>query len=346
MTTVNVYRNTDAFAPILSGTVGALTALLDAVLVNGYGSKPAAGWSIGQTATNQRQYINAGTGFSLWINDTGPGAGGAIEARATGFESMSGAGVGLGQFPLSSQLPIGIGATVIRKSNTANATARNWTIVADNTCFYMFIETGDFVSPLTALSFMFGDFFSYKADDAYCCTIIGRNFENSNAHSYEPFTVIPGYNLSVLTTTFGGHFIARTWTGVDGAILCGKHIDTVKMGSVGGGGGAGYSGTTAAPGGGSAASFGANYASAAYFPYPNGPDGGLYLSPVWVHHNNAVRGYYKGLWAPLHHLPLAHNVTYTGTGNMSGKTFLSQNVSMAGGGNLAQVHIEISSTWS
>jgi hypothetical protein len=33
--TVRVYRSTDASAPVLTGQVGSLTALLDAVLVNG-----------------------------------------------------------------------------------------------------------------------------------------------------------------------------------------------------------------------------------------------------------------------------------------------------------------------
>jgi hypothetical protein len=352
MTTVRVYRNTDAFAPALTGTAGSLTTVLDAVLVNGYGSQAPAGWTIGQTNTNQRQYINSptdGTGLSIWIDDTAPGGGGGREARATGFESMSAPGAGSGQFPTAAQLPIGIGATVIRKSNTADTTARKWTVVADDTCFYLFVETGDYTAPLAAMSFMFGDFFSYKAGDAYRCTIIGRNSENTNSSLFETFTAFPSMNQSLLTATFGGHFVPRPWTGVGGSTPCGKHFDVVKMGGVSCSGGTGNSGTSILVNqANSNASFGANYSAPAFFPYPNGPDGGLYLSPVWLHHSNAVRGYYKGLWAPLHHLPLTHNDIYAGTGNMSGKTFLVQNVLMVTGSNgvPAQVHVEISSTWS
>jgi hypothetical protein len=54
--TVRVYRSTDASAPVLTGQVGSLTALLDAVLVNGYGALSAAGWTIAQTTTNKRGY--------------------------------------------------------------------------------------------------------------------------------------------------------------------------------------------------------------------------------------------------------------------------------------------------
>ena len=38
-----VYRSDDAGAPNLTGAAGSLIAILDAVLVNGYGAKPAAG---------------------------------------------------------------------------------------------------------------------------------------------------------------------------------------------------------------------------------------------------------------------------------------------------------------
>jgi hypothetical protein len=84
------------------------------------------------------------------------------------------------------------------------------------------------------------------------------------------------------------------------------------------------------------------------FPYPNGPDGGLYVSPIWVHHSGAVRGYLKGAWAPLHDRPLNHNDTYSGSGNMSGKSFLSQNIpAFISSATLAgQVHLETSTTWS
>ena len=50
--TVRVYRWDDASAPVLTGEVGKLAALLKACLVTGYGSKTAAGWSNPYSATN------------------------------------------------------------------------------------------------------------------------------------------------------------------------------------------------------------------------------------------------------------------------------------------------------
>jgi hypothetical protein len=87
------------------------------------------------------------------------------------------------------------------------------------------------------------------------------------------------------------------------------------------------------------------------FNYPNGPDGGLYVSPIWLHHNGAVRGYLKGLWAPVQDRPLNHGDTYSGSGNLAGKSFLSMSglggTYASGAASIpAQVHAETSSTWS
>jgi hypothetical protein len=47
---------------------------------------------------------------------------------------------------------------VIRKSSTADATARAWTIIANGQTIYLIIETGDKASPaLGAMVFVFGD---------------------------------------------------------------------------------------------------------------------------------------------------------------------------------------------
>src|ERR1700692_1964892 len=122
--TVTVYRSTDASAPVLTGSVGTLLTVLDAVLVNGYGAVSAAAWTKPfSNASNVGCYKNSatdGTGFCLNVNDAGPGSGGAREARMTGFETMSALSTGTGQFPTSAQLTIGIGSVVLRKSTTAD----------------------------------------------------------------------------------------------------------------------------------------------------------------------------------------------------------------------------------
>lgn len=349
MTTVTVYRSSDASAPVLTGTAGTLTALLDACLVNGYSGQTAAGWTKPFAGTNQGVYKNSavdGTGFSLFVNDNGPGAGLGREARVCGFEVPTALGTGTGQFPTIGQLAIGIGQGVIRKSNTADTVARNWTLIADDTVFYLFAETGDYTAPVATMMFIFGDVFSNKSADPYRCAIVARNQENLATYINEPFPYLLTANATLLNIGQFGHFMARSWTGVGGSVMVGKTIDFGKMGAFGSEvQGVGTTGVTAAV---SRTGIGVTN-NTVCFPYPNGPDQGLYLSPIWMHHNSAVRGYYKGLWAPLHNQPLNHNDTYSGTGAMAGKTFLSQSVCFAQNSvatSPAQVHIETSSTWS
>lgn len=343
--TVRVYKDTDGSAPTLTGQVGSLTTLLDAVLVNGYGSATAAGWTIGQTTTNKRQYINNatdGTGYGVWIDDTAAST--AKEARATGFVSMSGLGTGSGQFPTNAQLAIGTtpaGAVVIRKSATADSTTRKWTIVADDTVFYLFTETGDDTSPIKCCTFAFGDFFSYKSSDANRCMIIGRNLENTANDSQDTLSLLLNTNTSTMSATIAGHFVAASQTGVGGSLAVGKHTDQMKMGGFSGSAGTGTSGTTAASNG---LGVGSNPNQPNQFAYPNSSDGGLWVSKIWLHHNNSVRGYLKGLWGPLHHAPLGHGDTYSGAGDMAGKTFLCQSIMATSA--VAQVHVETSNTWS
>jgi hypothetical protein len=351
-TTVTVYRSSDASAPVLTGVAGSLLAVLDGCLVNGYGSQTAAGWTkpfsnSGNVGCYQNSAVS-GTGFCINVNDNGPGAGGGLEARVTGFKTMSALNTGTGQFPTSAQLAIGIGALVIRKSTAASSTARNWTLIADNTVFYFFAETGDNTSPFTTYPFLFGDIFSYKTNDVNRCIMIGRNIENSNSTTQDPLSALFAASTSFLAQTMFGHYMAGNYTGVGGSIIVGKHIDHAKMGQFGAN--VSTSGTTGISGNSNVAIGAANSSATGSFPYPNGPDGGLYLSPIWVHHNGWVRGYLKGLWAPCHDRPLNHNDTFSGTNNMSGKSFVVQSIPapLLSGPILfaGQVHIETSSTWS
>jgi hypothetical protein len=356
MTTVTVYRSTDGSAPTLTGQVGSLVTLLLDCLVNGYGSQSAAGWTnpynSGSNKAVLRNSATDGTGLYLNVDDNGTTT--AKEAYMTGFETMSAFNTGTGQFPTSGQLNIGsnpAGAVVCRKSTTADATARAWTLIADDTVFYLFTETGDQASPTAAFPFVFGDIFSYKSSDAYRSIIIGRNIANSAAVANEALSSLlsssnNGTAYSFLAATIIGHYMDRTWTGVGGSLIVGKHVDQLKMGAGVGAPATGNSGATT------------NSASATialgrintpgFFPYPNGPDGGLYLSPIWIHHSSSVRGYLKGLWCPLHDRPLNHNDTYSGTGNLNGKSFVVQAIPayISSATDIGQVHIETSSTWS
>ncbi len=334
--TVVTYKSTDSSAPVLTGQSGALITVLDAILVNGYGSKAAAGWTKAFSATNKAVYrmaTSGNSGFYLNVQDGAPAT--AKEARIWGYEAATAQDTGTAPFPTVAQMATGLFA---RKSNTADSTARAWYCVADNSVFYFFADTGDFTAPAYSLAFAFGDIFSYKSSDAYKCIIMGRDSENTSSVTNER---LPSVNTvgsgPAFPTTLTGHYIARSWTGTGASIAVGKHAVAMAMSSSSAGANAvvGAVATASAP--------------SPQVTYPNGPDSALLLSPIWIHHSNAVRGYLKGLWAPCHSQPLSHGDTFSGTGNMSGKTFLALNVKGDNGASQSpngQIMIETSDTWS
>lgn len=265
-TGVTIYKSTDGSAPTLSGTAGDLVALLDACLVNGYGSKPAAGWTKPFTGTNAAAFLQgAGCGFYLDVNDNGPGAGGAREARLRGYETMSAVATGTGLFPTAAQLAAGL---FCRKSATADGTTRSWVIAADDRTLYLFIDSGD---SLGYTGFFFGDFYSVLAGDTHKCLIVGRTTENTSSNTAE--------NASRLSTAVGavtaGHYIARTYTGLGTAITASKTSDNAATGGV--------------------AFFGGGAID-----FPNPPDGSFIAAPVYIHNPlggaaNEWRGQLRGL---------------------------------------------------
>jgi hypothetical protein len=120
----------------------------------------------------------------------GPAPAAAKEARVCGFETMSAiTPTGTGQFPTAAQSTVGIGTLVMRKSVTADATARPWTIVANGQTIYLFIESGDTTTPLATTTFCFGDFKSFKTADQYAVMIIGRTVEKME-NPHDGFTIL------------------------------------------------------------------------------------------------------------------------------------------------------------
>lgn len=291
---VTLYKSTDASAPVLTGQVGSLVALLDAVLVNGYGAKGAAGWTTAFTAANKRDYRNSavgGTGFFLDVDDSGPNANlGARSARMRGFETMSALATGLGAFPTVAQVAA---ATQVYKSSTADATARPWLVVADQYTFTLLTTPGGEVSGWS--TFHFGDIFSFRSGDPYKAIIIGRTAEGNpgaNLPSEERIS-----DLSALTAVAVGHYMPRTWAGAtQSAVNMGKHSgDNAKRGLV---------------------------------PYLNPSDSAVYLAQLWVHEPltnlGSLRGRLRGLWDFLHDVDAGVNDqdTFSGSGVLAGKSFL------------------------
>ncbi len=320
----NVYRSGDASAPVLTGSGGTLTALFDAILVNGYGTQPAAGWSIAATSASIRAYRQgAGAQFYFSVADNKPGTDNYQAAFMWGFETVTGASLGTGQMPSSGEI-------VVRKSasggSTGDSVARNWVCFADNRTCYLFVCTGDTNAPAGSyMSVLFGDFFSLVSGDVYNTFIIG-NPTPGTANDYSAVTTYAtnGSGLS-------GHFIDRAYTGASGAVPATKHGDGSKIG-----GAQDTSGGNTATGG---------------IPTPNQTDNAYYLSPFWLCESNipTVRGRLRGLWYIPFSVPNNFDDGQTFSVGMNGasiKTFqLVKLLSVgAGTGGSGAVMVETSNT--
>jgi hypothetical protein len=132
-----IYRSTDAGAPTLSGNTASLMPLLDAILVNGYGSKPAAGWTKPFSSTNKAVYRNAANAIArsyFRVVDTAAN----YTAKVRGYDTMTDVDTGTGPFPLTSDIT-GDGLD-IPKSSAVNGTVRDWIAAADERTLVLFVQ--------------------------------------------------------------------------------------------------------------------------------------------------------------------------------------------------------------
>lgn len=190
--TINVYRHTDASAPAMSASAGALIAILDFGLL-------AAGWTKSFSGTNLATYKPpAGNGFYFAIDDTA-----AAYARLRGFETVTEAGVavsaGTGPMPTDAQLS---GGAYLAKTSTAG-----WTlVVSDRSCY---LVTDSSYRP----SFFWGDLAEGIAGDVYNTALVAS--DNSSASSSDAYAIAKVNNTA---TPSYPHWIQRSYTGLGGAV--------------------------------------------------------------------------------------------------------------------------------
>lgn len=324
-TGVQVFTSGDTSAPQLYGAVGSLVTVLDAVLVNGYGSKNPAGygaggaWGITHTATNKRVYRpSAGNRLYLRINDNGAGTGGAKEALARGAESWSDIDTPTAPMPTDAQSTLTDHSEVIVKSAVADSiTARPWIILADDRTMMLFVKSGNIAN--NYFPFYWGDFFSYVNSDGYRTAIIGRHLENSSSDSGTPGT--PSYFTPTVSANQNGHFFQRKHDGTGVSLGFNKspipgEINNPPM-IIGNG-----------------SITGPNSAGGLWFPFP------IFMQDCT---NNLVRGIVRG-W---YHLPqnpanLNDGDTFSGSGDLAGKTF---RVIKGTANNQGLFVVETSDTW-
>lgn len=303
---INIYRSTDASAPVLTGQVGSLTALLLACLVNGYGSKAAAGWTNPFSGTNARIFRpGSGVQHYFGVADDGSTAATAKEGQLTGWETATAwatnasPGSNTGPFPTNVQNALGV---TMRKSATADATARAWAVIADARTCYVMMFTGDQAG--FALGACFGEIYSLlTVPDLYRSIVIGR--PTPNIATISTTTEL----LPVLTVnagaTIGGHYMPRIYTGI------GSSAQVRKWGDAGRGN-----------------------ATASYFmggsglSLPEPVTGAIHVAPIHITDaSTTVRGRLRGLFQCCHNggasppTGFADGATVTGSGAYTGRTF-------------------------
>ncbi len=272
-----VYESTDPGAPQLTGQVGSLTALLDAVLVDGYGvgaeRKSGAGWSRVFSAPNVRAYrgsLTTGSGYYLQIDDTAS-VGNARHGWARGYEAMTSAVAGSNPVPTIAHRANGI---LLPKSTTLDSVARRWRVIANERFVYLFVDTRGAGSMFCWFA---GDCISYKPGDAHVFVVscvntstwTGGYSDNAYLLSWLRYDYAPDPASCSL-------FIARAHTGAVGAVPC-IHFGVMQPGTMFGGVGGGA--------------------------YPSGINQGLVYEPArFTSAAYAPRGELPGLLAPLQNI--------------------------------------------
>lgn len=303
----------------VTGVAGSLITALDAILVTGQS------WTTG--TNGNRSWYRPPSGNQLYLSVDDSGVVTAKEARITGWEQQptitASPITGTNPFPTAAQNAAanGVANVIARKSFSADGTARNYIAFADARTIYMFILTTDANGAgTTYCGFMFGEFYSLLSSaDAWNTMIVGRTAENSATLTNEKLDSI---NTS-LGAVVGGHYIARAYNGLpasNGSLAIGLHGDYMKS-----------------------AGNGLLVGGASSLVYPNPVDGGLYMSPIWVVEvaGPLIRGRMRGLWQLCHPTAsFAHGDTFTGVGDLAGKTFEVIKPS----GNVALFCIETSNT--
>lgn len=380
-TTVKVFRSTDGGATLLTGEAGKLITILDAVLVNGYGGgtptsitrsgstatltytahgfsagdvilvagadqseyngefiisnvtantfdytvsgspatpatgtitfkKAPAGWTKPFSGTNLAAYLmGGGSGAYLRLDDSP-----AQYPRVAGYSAMTDISTGTNKFPSEAQLSGGI--YWVKSSAASNAT-RNWMIVANDRFIHLWV---DHAADLAGNYYYFGDQVSYVTNDAYGAVITG----NTTA------AVATNWSTQVQTlgNTTSGNYCAGSYTQIAASIAIGRTLSHFCTSTDNDNIGRAPATTRVA--------------------CPNPADGGIYLSPVWVHEaNKALRGHIPGLWALAGYntRQFSHGDMIDGGGPLAGRKFIAWNSSRNSGGYDAQVLIEITNTW-
>ena len=331
MTALRVFSSTDAGAPALTGQAGSLAAVLDAVLVDGYGTGPSAkapaGWSRTYSATNKRVYRNelvAGSGYYLRLDDTAA-IGNARHAFLRAFQLMTDIDTGTNLVPTTAQAANG---SLWQKSITLDATARAWVIVANDKTIYPFFDCGGNGIAL-ASPFGAGDLASDVVGDQHNFFLSGNGLSAYSGNTGDAHgTMYRAAYLSTANGTVGNGtqpngWVARDYAGNVGATPINNVRDDL-------------------------------YGASEFFgrgpiAYPDPVSGGIRFNVAHVKEGAyQVRGRLPGVLVLLHNMPFSDGAVLSPLPGADGisayvKSFRSNSISNATGNG--QVMFDLTTEW-
>lgn len=208
----------------------------------------ALGWAKIYSATNLAAYQSsdpAATDCLLRVDDTD-----TVNARVTGYVTMTDVNTGTGPFPTSGQVS---GGGFWGKSATADGTTRPWVIVGDARGFYLCVNWNSGAGYSTQF---FGDLASNKSPDAFACAIsVAASSILGTAPGFTNFADVsyadPGSDVYT--------YVARGVSGL-GSSQRMRRTAAIPAGVT-----AGFSGS-----------------AASWITYPNAGDNGLYVVPMML----------------------------------------------------------------
>lgn len=288
-TTTRIYRSTDASAPVVARlTAGSFVEMLEACLVDGYGSKDPAGWTTEFTDTSKRAFRNSvaegGTGCYVLVDDTSTGSGRSV--AITTYREMTSISSG------SDATHTNYLARSPAEPNGGHANPIEWIVVADELTFY--VGVSQLVSGSTHYRLFggAGDIESLAAGDSYRYFSMGQGAAYTNMNPGGSFITVGnsrsgfGYTLS----NNQGLSLGRDYTGTGGASPHGIVAPTTNT-------------TTWAIGGG------------LYPPRPSLNSADEVAMPAYIARAGVMRGKLRGLLVPVANLsPLGQGHEKSGTG--------------------------------
>lgn len=233
--TVHVYKSTDAGAPAQLGGTGTVIGILDACLVNGYGSKAAAGWTKVFSGTDTAVYKGVGANAKYLRVGGGDLTSGVFRATLLfGYETMTDVNTGTGRFPNEAETGSNATYCVGRVESNTNATPLNvpWLLVATDKFFWFCNVWTQNTNYLQGTSLMgFGEFPSFDPNDTNNTVLIGNKGAGAPATAYtvnSSTVAAGGYNVTLANDIYGlrSGKDACIWTGLSSQSLLGTPIST------------------------------------------------------------------------------------------------------------------------